>query len=426
MKQYTIYSALIIFALLQTECSCYERQDGCDLDMLNVKGDVLRIETIVESTMPLTEMFADIYDPQMTIDAIGGNYLLEFDNHGNVAFYVGYGIDGEMIFDTYIYREERSLFPGIGGAALQEVSVLDSVVPHYDEKGRVVELTYLSSQKPIFVSRMDYDSIGNVVCITKEYCTLTISGDGHFKDIKFGDTTNVSYADFDTYGNWHTAFVEYKGLLKRHAYKYKAHRRLTYLENLKKEPLIDSLMEVNQAKQRQFAHTHYVMMETLGSVIIPDYLRDDPETRKRLEANLPLKYTCYGSYDSTDAYATFLVNTMSPHYAPDIEGMTQEEMAYNKNIDNEMRDYMVTNLAKSGTYIFKWLPYRYTTVGGRCALCMSYYRYGQNSPIPVYCENYTLAAPDGRAVNVTFSYQANQREKFHGDLTNAVKSITFR
>ena len=68
----------------------YQRQEGCHLDKMAILGDVVKIETIVQSTMPLTELYANAFDPQSTLSSYVGNITIEFDNNGNVNHSVGY------------------------------------------------------------------------------------------------------------------------------------------------------------------------------------------------------------------------------------------------------------------------------------------------------------------------------------------------
>jgi len=82
-------------------------------------------------------------------------------------------------------------------------------------------------------------------------------------------------------------------------------------------------------------------------------------------------------------------------------------------------------MAQGGTYILKWLPYQFTTISGRRALKLSYYRYGNGSPIPVYCENYTIPMVDGNTICVIFSFQSNLYNRFYKDFQNSINSIRF-
>ena len=419
-KTITIFP--LIFLLVG--CSEYQRKKDCDLDKLNVNGDVVMIETIVKSTVPLTEMFADIYNPSVCMDAMNGNYMIKFDLHGYAKQYVGYGIDGKELFNVRLIKRDNNLIPEIVGASFHEVPTLDSVIPQYDGIGRIVEATYLSQCTPIFISKMSYDSNGNIAQITKEYCTLTIPETECMHERKYADTTRFTYSEYDYNGNWQKASVSYRGLMKRHSFDYLIYRKLTYHGNPKQKPLLNLLEDVNTIDSIQLFSTHIVNMVNLGTVALPNYLHDDPAARTKLETTMPIHYVCYGVYNTSDSYATFTVSVQSREYAPHFESLTPFEMKYDKNADEELRNQMTTYLSKNGIYLFKWLPYQFTTICGQRALCLSYYRYGKGSPIPVYCENYELSTPNGLGLNISFSYQSNHRERFHNDFTTAINSIS--
>lgn len=50
-----IISPLLIL-LFFASCA-YNREEGCHLDKLNINGNVTKIETVVQSTTPLTELY---------------------------------------------------------------------------------------------------------------------------------------------------------------------------------------------------------------------------------------------------------------------------------------------------------------------------------------------------------------------------------
>lgn len=75
--KHIVLSLLIIPFLVSCE---YNREEGCHLDKLNVNGNVTKIETVVESTMPLTELYYGSFDPSQAISMLGGNFVFEFDN----------------------------------------------------------------------------------------------------------------------------------------------------------------------------------------------------------------------------------------------------------------------------------------------------------------------------------------------------------
>lgn len=130
-------------------------------------------------------------------------------------------------------------------------------------------------------------------------------------------------------------------------------------------------------------------------------------------------------YDKTDAYATISVNLT---YGTDTEGfdnLSQEELRYDEETDKFIEEQNTQVMAQGGTYVLKWLPYQFTNISGNRALRTRYYRYGNGSPIPVYCENYTIPMGDGNTINVIYSFQSNLEYRFSRDFANAIDSIHF-
>ena len=64
-------------------------------------------------------------------------------------------------------------------------------------------------------------------------------------------------------------------------------------------------------------------------------------------------------------------------------------------------------------------------ISGKRALKLSYYRHGNGSPIPVYCENYIIPMGDGYTLSVIYSYQSNLENKFRKDFSRVINSIVF-
>lgn len=57
----------------------HERRSCCTLDKLNTHGNVTKIETIVQSTTPLTELSCETVPIERAITLYGGNFTLEIN-----------------------------------------------------------------------------------------------------------------------------------------------------------------------------------------------------------------------------------------------------------------------------------------------------------------------------------------------------------
>ena len=108
------------------------------------------------------------------------------------------------------------------------------------------------------------------------------------------------------------------------------------------------------------------------------------------------------------------------------DDMSQEELVYDKEIDKFLEEQNTAVLAQGGTYVLKWLPYKFVTISGRRALKITYYRYGKGSPIPAYCEIYSIPMADGNTICVSISFQSNLYNRFYKDFEQSINSIRFK
>ncbi|MDE5788003.1 MAG: hypothetical protein K2H79_05620, partial [Bacteroidaceae bacterium] len=98
-------------------CSSYERQDGCTLDKLHIYGNVRKIEVMSLTTVPLTEMLVDVYNPEETLPIFCGNFNIDFDNTGNIRKLFMYGVDGKELFrvNKFKFSEKTDITPAFLG-----------------------------------------------------------------------------------------------------------------------------------------------------------------------------------------------------------------------------------------------------------------------------------------------------------------------
>ena len=161
---------LCVFLLLPLFVSCvYNREEGCHLDKLNVRGNVTRIETIVQSTMPLTELYYDSFDPSKVISMLGGNFVFDFDNYGDLKKVIGYGIDGNVLLVTDNFNQTQEPYSAptiIGVSAKQAIIRLENV---HESDGNVVNAKYYSGNELIWNQIVTYNNNGYVASIIKEY-----------------------------------------------------------------------------------------------------------------------------------------------------------------------------------------------------------------------------------------------------------------
>ncbi len=425
-KEYKGLVMCMVVCVLCSLCGCveYGRKENCHLDKLHVKGDVVKIETIVRSRMPMTEMLASTFDPADAISMYCGNVTVEFDRHGNAKKYTGYGTDGRKVFGVRGFNPERNGFATVGLLMNEPRQRISRIVTDTLRESNVVDEKYYDGDTLVWDMKTEYNAGGSVDRITKEYSRLGFEVDG-YKSVS-ADTAEYNYLDYDSVGNWVEVEVMYKGVLPKCSHTYKIKRQLTYWGDPSKKPLIDELESYNVAEEYPVSELVTVPLGEYGEMKIPSYMKLQSEGYNGgVKGSKPL-LTVSGvsslfvsTYDGKDAYATITANIQYEGGADTFDDMPEG----NREIDRELEEVFTSALKKDGTYILKWIPYRLVTISGRTSLKMSYYRYGKGSPVPVYCENYNIPLGNGSAICVAFSFQSNQYDRFVGDFQRAIASI---
>ena len=118
MNQQARFFLYLFSVAIMLSCSSYERQDGSTLDKLHIYGNVKKVEVISSTTVPLTEMFADAYNPEEALPIFSGNFNMDFDNTGHIEDFSGFGVDGKELFRVSKFRtsEQSGFAPAFFGA----------------------------------------------------------------------------------------------------------------------------------------------------------------------------------------------------------------------------------------------------------------------------------------------------------------------
>lgn len=414
----TLSLLLTVFVLI----GCSGKQES-HLEMMAISGDVVKVETIVQSSIPLTEMFVDTFDPESAFSMYSGNVSIEFDDKGNVEHSVGYGIDGKVLFEKTEFNPDNDGSMSFGiPIVLGGRQEIDRIEYEPSEDDKVVNAKYYSKDELGWSQTATYNDDGTINRIIKNYEAWT-SG-------SYADTTTYNYLSFDNMNNWTEVEVDYKGVMRKHAHSYRVLRQLTYSNESEKEPLISRLQEYNQTPAETTSNVKTLRLGHYGTIGIPDYMEcqsDDwvEDTKRFAETNSgpQLSNLVVSVYGKDDAYASFSVNLVRTGDTVGFDNMSPEEMEYDEEMDMYMEMQNTMELEKGGIRVLKWLPYEFTSLSGKRALINRYYRYGKGSPIPVYCENYTVPMSDGYSLLVNFSFQSNLDYRFRTDFVNAVNSI---
>lgn len=417
--------------LILISCQKYEKQEGCHLDKMHIKGDVVKIESIVQSTMPLTELYANAFNPEQAISTCVGNVEIDFDYHGNVKSVIGYGIDGKKLFDTGTIHPSTDACSSpavlIGPGANQDITNIKTVS---NGNGDIVGIKYFSNGDLVWDQKAFYNEDGSFYSVVKDYPKFNILTE--FFNVTYSDTTTYKYLSYDEMGNWTEVEISYKGVLPKHSHTFRIKRQLTYYGEGKKNSLISQLKQYNKSKMELSDESDLVLLGQYGSMRIPHYMVVGSENAiEDLLNSMPaayrdqIHYLFLSTYDKNDAYATISVSYTRGGDPSGFDNLTAEDMMYDEEVDRYFEEENTVAMAQGNTYILKWLPYQFLTVSGRRALKYTYYRYGNGSPIPVYCENYMIPMRDGNLISIIFSFQSNLYNRFYKDFDSAIKSIQF-
>ena len=177
--------------------------------------------------------------------------------------------------------------------------------------------------------------------------------------------------------------------------------------------------EISLCNYGRLSIPHYMTIQSNKEI---GYVQDHLANNYGVKMN----YLFMSVYDKKDAYATFSVSLTYGEDTVGFDDLSSEELKDDEETDKFLEEQNTLLMAQGGTYILKWLPYEFVTISGKKALKYRYYRYGNGSPIPVYCENYTIPMGDGNTINIIYSFQSNLDYKFRSDFNNAIKSIKFK
>ena len=425
-------SLILVIATTCASCCNYQREEHCHLDQWGISGDVVKIETIVQSSIPLTELFAASHDPQYVI--FGGNTCVEFDRHGNVKRFVGYGIEGELLFDESNYRHKKGLIttPGLSIRPDKkcEITHIESTP---NEIGDIINVKYYEGENLIWDQYADYNEDGTIHSIVTVYETLCIRTS--LVNIIRADTTRFHYLSYDSKKNWTDVMVTSTGVFPFQKHSYKMKRQITYWGEGEEYPLIKSLPAYNRVIHQSIHRFNSIQLGQYGNLRIPNYMKiktqseiDEVDAHRRTTSDLLPQSTCLlmAEYDGNDSFASIVAHSVFTGDYTGFDNLSTDELQYNKDIDADLEESINSELAINGTYILKWLPYEYTYISGKRALKIRYYRYGIGSPIPVYCEGYTIPMRNGYSITLLYSFQSNHEFKFRNDFEEVIKSTKLR
>lgn len=417
MKLYKHLLFLFVSLLVLSSCTKHNH-----LESFNFKGNVVKVESIVKTTMPLTELLYYSIDLETSVsNHMTGNLVLEFNKNGRLIKHKAYDIDGKVLYDVNytndIMQSHNVLISKINNDDVDDIKIVK------DTLGRTKSTIYYKDKDPVYELNNEYNEFGDV-----KYTT--------FKDVRFpllsqikADTTYYNYLQYDEYGNWIEAEVKHIALfLSRQNFSYLIKRQFTYSDSPSKEPLINQLRTYNNSNKPSSSDKRKVKINGFGEFMLPYYMQHMKEDEVKALDDIMLKttglsteYLCGYEYYGDDAYVTFSINTINGEYGVDFNQYTAGELEEYAS-DEFIINATINSLNSDISQVIRFYPISYVDFDGRRAIKYQYYRIGVN-PIPVYVEVYSFMNNNGNCVTITLSYQSNYYNLFHNDFDKIIKSI---
>ena len=419
---------LVINALLFVSCSSKMR----DLEQMHLNGNVVKIETVSLTNIPIMEMYAK-NNPQYYIATTDGNYILTFNGRGNIKRYQGFGMANDELFDVSPKRGKKiSASAPVGDAPIEDA--FDSIDFDLNENGDVVGMDYYKNDSLARRTFITYNSLYRPIMLVGNslYCGKLGNEDFFLRH----DTTLIKYLKNDKYGNWTELEVERRCniLPKRNHGIFHVLRQITYRGEKKKEPLINQHTVKHYFAKEEQLTTHQLYPIQLGEIAtisIPDYMvsADMGALTNFIKiANWDTSIynydLCRYVYKDESSYATFSVEYRVGK-SLGLDEMTADEREYDEEIDEKFRAQYETPEIQKMVVLLKWYPYSFVKINNHWALLQRYIRYGKGSWIPIYVEQYMIDTPNGGVLSIIMSYQINHRKYFHQDFINSIWSLRF-
>ena len=226
----------------------------------------------------------------------------------------------------------------------------------------------------IWNQKVSYDDKGDVVSIIKDYASLSINTD--LLNIQYADTTTYEYSSFDEQGNWTIANVHYKGVLQKHKHDYKIIRQKTNDGASEQAPLSKPFKSLNAGTEyKENVDFVNVGIGCYGHMKIPSYMAVQSKdfissVNNFVQTPTTIDYLFMSVYDNSDAYATLSVSRNYVGNGNSFDDATEEELSYDKELDDALKEQYITTMAQGGTYVLKWLPYHFVDISGKRALTL--------------------------------------------------------
>lgn len=389
-----------------------------DLKSLNIKGNVVKLEIITQTTIPVSEWFytgVNFHDYSThcrnnAIYTFVGNSTITFDENGHITSQNVYDNSGDILFGTLPPRnEELTLYQPIN-IKINELS--DRWNFEYDESNRIVRQTTSHSGKIFLDRKIYYNDKGDIDYVTCNYSSLN---QVWWEDPT--DTTFFTYKEYDPVGNWIEATIEHKGRLTTDCYKMNVKRAFTYRGEIEQKTLISNLQYWNNelADSTVSRKVNMVSKEMFsGSIAL--LMPEDIEVR--LTHNIPNSLQYY----LPDSIGFFNMSVVKEYKLVDIF-----ELEPSKDVYDAFSDM----IGRNGTVVLKWYDYsNKKVINNQKCVSMKYAFYATggyiNTGDPVIMDIVEFQPELGTVYTVAIGYDSNHRNLYEPWAEEVKNSIVIK
>ena len=385
----------ILFCGLLAFLVACSTDEQTDLNRLNIKGNVVKLEVSTQTTIPISEwLYTDIdkvdFHRSIRNDAVYsfcGQSSMTFDKAGKLSELIVFDNMGNTIYRNPELTRPLTLYNPIN---INVNELADGWSYENDSMGRIVKQKNEHDGNLNFERFVTYNKRGDIDMIVCKYNHLKLQA--YDETYTPADTTFFKYTQFDGEGNWTAATIQKRGRLKTDSYAMNVRRQLTYAEHEKQKDLIRNLQSWNEGIIKSMP----VHIKMKPWYFFGDALQLEMPERMRLEETL----------STNDNLKVYKLDTDSGYFSISVSIGQQDESIYDAT-DEEANNAMTYSLAQSGIVILKWQGFSIVNVNGK--------RFGEIN-YSHYASGGFLSTGDPVVVKI-LSYQENG--------TNACASISF-
>lgn len=373
-------------------CSTNEQTD---LNRLNIKGDVVKLQVSTQTTIPISEwLYTDIntvdFNRSIRNDAVYsfcGQSTMTFDKNGKLSELFVFDNMGNPIYGNPELTRPLTLYNPIN---INVNELADGWSFVNDSTGRIEKQESVHDGKLNFERLITYNKRGDIDMVVCKYNHLNLQA--YDDTYTPADTTFFKYTQFDMEGNWTSATIQKRGRLKTDSYTMNVRRQLTYAEQEKQKDLISNLQSWNKEIIKDNSVYFKMKSQTFFGGI--------------LQLNMPERMRMEEALSTNDNLKVYKLDTDSGYFSISISMGQQDGSIYDVT-DEEVNSAMTYMLAQSGIIILKWQGFSIVDINGK--------RFGEINYCH-YASGGILSTGDPVAVRI-LSYQENG--------TNACVSISF-